>query len=300
MRYVDRSKVAEPPSLIEANKPTNSEMARAVDHYSSSVDSSFDFTWYKKNDVVTALESLFHKKCAYCESPYTAVMPVDVEHYRPKGRLEGEPKHLGYWWLALKWDNLLPSCIDCNRRRYHRTANPTGTMEWLERTNIGKLDAFPISGPRAFMHTDSTANEKALLLDPTSDNPDNHLFWPVDRELSVVSALEPEDDGPGMTTIWTVALNRQGLVETRTSHLNILKRISRKAFKFFDRAITLDGAHRKDAIDDGLEELEELKKWCSPDQPYSALANAFYRQTRQLLIKRYEALIENKEITVAA
>ncbi|MEF9674035.1 hypothetical protein QNM99_25505 [Pseudomonas sp. PCH446] len=42
---------------------------------------------------------------------------MDVEHYRPKGAVSEDASHPGYWWVAMDWDNLLPSCIDCNRKR---------------------------------------------------------------------------------------------------------------------------------------------------------------------------------------
>ena len=41
---------------------------------------------YKGKDVVEALEKLFHSKCAYCESKYTHLMPVDIEHFRPNSK----------------------------------------------------------------------------------------------------------------------------------------------------------------------------------------------------------------------
>src|SRR4051812_22350680 len=75
------------------------------------------------------LDKLFGGKCAYCEVIIEASHPTEVEHYRPKGAVKDEEEevvtiqtpngaedHPGYWWLAYEWNNLLPSCIDCNRR----------------------------------------------------------------------------------------------------------------------------------------------------------------------------------------
>ena len=43
------------------------------------------------------LDLLFHGKCAYCETFYSASAPVDVEHYRPKGAVSEDPSHPGYY-----------------------------------------------------------------------------------------------------------------------------------------------------------------------------------------------------------
>src|SRR5262245_40081226 len=81
------------------------------------------------------LLKLFNGKCAYCETDIESNQPGDVEHFRPKGRVVdeefepirinhpkwGEMDHPGYFWLAYEWDNLFPSCIDCNRYRKHGT-----------------------------------------------------------------------------------------------------------------------------------------------------------------------------------
>jgi len=120
---------------------------------------------------------LFHYKCAYCESFISSTQPGDVEHYRPKGRIkdsegkvvrircgDADIEHPGYWWLCYEWTNLLPSCIDCNRRRRHGDEDAVA----------GKADWFPIAGTRATNPNDSLENEQALLLDPTDDAFDPH------------------------------------------------------------------------------------------------------------------------------
>ena len=59
-------------------------------------------------------------KCCYCEhkEPLTN---RDVEHFRPKTRVDRSPhpsgKGTGYWWLAWSWNNLMFSCDGCNRFR---------------------------------------------------------------------------------------------------------------------------------------------------------------------------------------
>jgi hypothetical protein len=138
------------------------------------------------------LLSLFHDKCAYCESLITNTHPGDVEHYRPKGRLKDidgrivkitvngkEFDHPGYWWLCYDWTNLLPSCIDCNRRRNHGE----------ELTAAGKADIFPIGGKRAGSPNDPLPAEDALLLNPSEDgfDPDAHFEFKPDGKIATKS-----------------------------------------------------------------------------------------------------------------
>ncbi len=58
-------------------------------------------------DVVKQdLATMQHLKCCYCEKREEQAKYRDVDHHRPKAP---------YWWLAWTWENLLFSCIDCNR-----------------------------------------------------------------------------------------------------------------------------------------------------------------------------------------
>jgi uncharacterized protein (TIGR02646 family) len=87
---------------------------------------------YNHPDVREALISMFHGKCAYCESK---IERGRIEHFKPKSEYE-------YIDLTFDWDNLLYSCEVCN---------DTGH----------KGDKFPI---------DNQGNY--LLIDPTDENCD--------------------------------------------------------------------------------------------------------------------------------
>eukprot|EP01034_Spumella_vulgaris_P009128 gene9128-11597_t len=122
MRAAPRGPQAAPACLDQPDKKGLNERDRARAHQQSTdpKKGSFEFAAYKHEEVKRRLDALFHGKCAYCETFYSASAPVDVEHYRPKGAVSENPNHPGYWWLAMSWDNLLPSCIDCNRKRNQR------------------------------------------------------------------------------------------------------------------------------------------------------------------------------------
>lgn len=138
MRRVHRTSVAAPASLQPGGAGA-SELIRARTHIARPIPAgatkkSFEYAAYKKDDVRTALDQLFHGKCAYCETSYAASAPVDIEHYRPKGGVSEAPVHGGYWWIAMQWENLLPSCIDCNRKRGQTIVEASTSLSVLAAT----------------------------------------------------------------------------------------------------------------------------------------------------------------------
>ena len=154
MRHIDRGGEAGPAALDARDRANLTELERARAHQGKAAKKrngkkeSFEFAAYKADEVKRRLEELFHGKCAYCETYYSASAPVDVEHYRPKGAVSEDDKHPGYWWLAMAWDNLLPSCIDCNRKRKQIVVKPSTSVAEL-RTLGTTPDGRPIgSGKR--------------------------------------------------------------------------------------------------------------------------------------------------------
>jgi hypothetical protein len=184
---------------------------QARTHIAANTSKAFPFAAYKDGKVKTQLEALFHGKCAYCESFYAKTQPVDVEHYRPKGRVaeaEAGGGHPGYWWLAMDWENLLPSCIDCNRKRGQTLPQVAmGTVLELHdgarfshsvEINTGKQDSFPLAAGSTYAtaETGDLALEKRLLLDPTRDRPDDHLVFHIDRQ-NLIGLVYPKPVDPG-------------------------------------------------------------------------------------------------------
>lgn len=256
MIRVDRARVNVPATFDTPNPRTGkTEYERIVAHRAGpDRDETFDFAVYKTTAVKIALDDLFHGKCAYCESPYATTQPVDVEHYRPKGEVEGVAGHSGYWWLAMIWTNLLPSCIDCNRRREQltpdaeapslvRLTHDADRNRW-RKLSTGKASAFPLApgSVRALDETHDCDLEDRLLLDPTRDEPGDHIGYYVDR-ANLVSLVYPRAvdaeasptlprlgnadqaaDGAaalgtsavGAVSIQVYGLNRLGLVQART------------------------------------------------------------------------------------
>lgn len=210
-----------------------------------------DFKAYKLASVKAELEKLFDGKCAYCESFYSSTAPVDIEHYRPKGEVQ-EVEHDGYWWLAAEWSNLLPSCIDCNRKRKQRTPKPGASLlamvedgSGTQITSTGKKDSFPIAdeAKRATGEASDLSGEAPLLLDPCRDDPGAHIDFNYDPAIGAAIVFPSSTDGTrilgpagervtaadaaanaaanmvevrGAVSIHVYGLNRLGLVQART------------------------------------------------------------------------------------
>ena len=165
MIRVDPSSESAPEALTRRDRKGRTEQERAIEFYrdESNHGRSFPFRAYRDPAVKEALERLFRGKCAYCESRYAGIQPMDVEHWRPKGEVhtdEGEVKH-GYYWLAASWDNLFPSCVDCNRVRKH----------WIEPECVellrGKGNRFPLApGLDHAAAPGEEGDEVPLLLNP--------------------------------------------------------------------------------------------------------------------------------------
>src|SRR5207245_1184653 len=111
-----------------------------------------------------------------------------VEHWRPKGGVindNGDEIEPGYYWLAAEWNNLLPSCADCNRERRQITL-PTGEV-----VLSGKAEHFPLDDEsRRATSLAELRDEAPLLLDPSTDEPKEHIeFFERDNQKALLRAL---------------------------------------------------------------------------------------------------------------
>ncbi|QFS84377.1 hypothetical protein FIU97_16600 [Roseivivax sp. THAF40] len=310
MRQVNRRDIPAPKALTEDGRPGRNELERVRAHRADPAtrDKSFSFKAYKHDEVKAALEHLFHGKCAYCETFYSAQAPVDVEHYRPKGAVADDPEHPGYWWIAMDWDNLLPSCIDCNRRRKQQAPDPSASLAELVAgamtdAKSGKKDVFPVGGTRAARDTDALEREEAFLLDPCRDDPMEHIafhldpgdLWPLalpKRAPGAAPAVAALGDGAaiadhaaaldlsqrGAVSIQVYGLNRLGLVQDRARVLKHLEFLRGLIFEIDAMAADLeshaDPAVRRvgrtlSALSDRI--VEELREMSDPAAPYSAM-----------------------------
>ncbi|ATD03648.1 hypothetical protein PTE01_24900 [Pseudoalteromonas tetraodonis GFC] len=275
MIYRDRTSIAVPGSCDGQNSAASEELQKATAFYNNYVpgEKAYSFKVYKNADISRALHSLFKKKCAYCESYYLDVHPTDIEHFRPKARIqkEGEQGTIspGYWWLAADWSNLLPSCIDCNRKRGHLIRN--------NQINLGKSDHFPIYPTSNTLRVQgSEVNEIPLLINPCEENPSDYLtFYPVcERPIakpvnqSGVSRLKAK------ASIKYFGLNRPELVESRAKTYKGLQRCFFRIERYFKR-------QEEEGIDFTNEIEEELliikEDYLDDSQPYSVACKEMFK-----------------------
>lgn len=319
MIEVKRGKGAPPLGLSKPNAKGLTEIECVRDYMTKAPGGiplkAFSFSVYKSSDVKERLAKLFHRKCAYCESAYDYQSPVDVEHYRPKGSVEGNSAHPGYWWLASEWTNLLPSCIDCNRRRKQKTPKVSASLSVLyKQFKSGKKDSFPVAGTHAMPEASHFATEQPLLIDPTRDDPEKHLVYCVGTNSSLDGLVYPAslggaalpaipliDDDAGLVAqhAATYGMSERGAVSIQCYGLNRLGLVQQRAkvvqqLRFFE-SILIDATSVREEIDNlnarlNLAELNrasakldslasriitQMRSYADPASPYSAIAKAY-------------------------
>lgn len=120
----------------------------------ATVPVSFPRYWANA-DVKGLLHAMQGRICAYCGMGTNG---LDVEHFRPKGTVNDDEAHGGYWWLAYECSNYFLGCTVCNRTR--------------------KKTSFPLL-PGAIRCTyyarETITAERRVLLDPTEDHVEEWL-----------------------------------------------------------------------------------------------------------------------------
>lgn len=288
----------------EIRADERAEAFRATGKYGK----AYEFSAYKHDSIRSALHQLFHGKCAYCESDYHSQAPVDIEHYRPKAEVTEDKAHPGYWWLAANWDNLLPSCIDCNRKREQvideaRVGGAAAVMTPAQDMPVanqvlrtsGKANSFPVDGlTRVKEPAENLAGERPLLLDPCRDDPDLFLRFTVDAPVPyglVVPRGAIAADGTmdivakrATSSIGIYGLNRLGLLQARTrviQHLTFLRLMIVELDRVAKDLATLDDPRARKAVK-AIDRLIEqtivyIRAMAAPEQPYSAMVRQWIK-----------------------
>jgi len=287
VRRFDRG--AAPSSLVGELSAGGRELARAKALYDvkANAKATFDFRAYKGDDVRDALLLRGAGKCVYCEASYAEVEPVDIEHYRPKsGYLHaGKLVKPGYWWLAAQWENLLPSCIDCNRAREHELTGAGGP-----RSVAGKASQFPVvRGTKRAKKPGEEATESPLLLDPAVDDPTEHLEFSDDGNVAP-RRVAGVDSPRGAATITIVALRRKWLADARRAvAVKVGVAITHVEDTLRDLDWTTDAAGLAPAVRTSrltelrgrlARDLAEVETYCGAAQRHSAVAETIARGFR--------------------
>ncbi|HWT01539.1 MAG TPA: hypothetical protein VN256_14925 [Pyrinomonadaceae bacterium] len=280
MIRVNRARVPVPPDLADDEQSAGAkERKKTGEFYSDPKNrgaSYGKYSAYKKESVIKALNELFRGKCAYCESLYAATQPVDVEHFRPKGAvvIDGELKPPGYYWLAATWENLLPSCIDCNRER---------KQDYVDKTKgkSGKANHFPLKGKEKHRAADPksvTREDRArLLLDPCRDDCDSHLQFTDEGVAEPARSKGGRRSPMGTASILVYGLNRFHLAALRAERaretMAVITRLKR-----LEARIDMDPADRFGFREELREEMAMLKGYGQADRKYAGMVRQLVRR----------------------
>ncbi|MDX0531514.1 hypothetical protein GOC94_30935 [Sinorhizobium medicae] len=281
-----RNLVACPAVLEDVGSLAAAERLRANTHYTKTPapTENMKFKVYAHDEVREKLTFLFGHKCAYCEGDFGPLMPVDVEHFRPKGGViepAGALRFPGYWWRASTWENLLPSCIDCNRSRWHKV----GTRKFKR----GKENLFPLlGGASPAVDEAGIAGEQPALINPAEDQPKDHLQHvyvklPDGRKESVVQPVldtAGAEDPKGRASIDTYGLNRDRLAVSRRKMIERMIAAIDDAEAFFQWAdAEADPARAALMRGRGRLAIKRLaRNFLHWKNPYSAACRAYYSE----------------------
>ena len=244
----------------------NDERAQAIDVFGDDPDATFTFKAYKNRSVRRALNDAFHFKCAYCESSFAATQPVAVEHYRPKSAVvgaDGKLKRPGYYWLAGTWENLLPSCTDCNSAREQEIVGE-------EARTLGKANKFPLANETARAKTpEAEKQERRLLLHPYLDHPERHLVFDEGGGVKPARSASGRESKKGVHSIEVYGLRRVGLSEERVR----VARLVLASVKRIGDLRVLFGRTGDPLAEQMLrDEIQQLKTVLADTSEYSAMA----------------------------
>jgi len=157
VRYIDIEAVIEsiPKGVRDALKVIDDSMPGKSDAEKADAWAGGNLHW---TPVKVHLENASNRKCWYTESKNPGCLN-DVEHFRPKARVEDKQGALEYWYWFLAFDptNYRLSCQFPNRLNANAVLGATG----------GKGNKFPLlpASARAIDKA-GVAGEKPVLLDP--------------------------------------------------------------------------------------------------------------------------------------
>ncbi|WP_084799190.1 AAA family ATPase [Serratia surfactantfaciens] len=198
MRKIVRSRV--PPEALRASR-IREQRRKLADYYKQLPAERmlsrppFDPELLYNSEVHLRLTREFQGRCAWCEQ---LIDTHEIGHYRPRGGAQfGIDRQVApdyYGWFAYQWQNLLLVCKECNR---------------------AKSNWFPLHGHPAQIQctwSEAQRTEKTLLLNPSADNPCEHLSIRHDGLLLPLTEK-------GHTTIEILQLNRAPLRYERENEM---------------------------------------------------------------------------------
>lgn len=220
----------------------------------------------------------------------------------------------------MEWTNLLPSCLDCNRRRKQLAPQGSNLNLLYKGTQSGKKDSFPVEGVRAGGEGAALALERPLLLDPTRDDPSLHLTYWLGDDAAGGLVLPKRTDGMagaaevaaignaadvaahaasaslsvrGAVSIQIYGLNRVRLVQDRARLIQKLRFLETLVVNLGDIAHRLEaaGLQGEPAVSEAIRNLvllqgnilAEMRSLAAPEMPHSMLVAAYLKDFKNRL-----------------
>lgn len=121
-------------------------------------------------------------KCFYCESQGEQMLPLEVDHYRPKdglAKIDLDPgqQHEGYYWLANEWSNLILSCRACNKNGAKGIRFPIFNNSNRVPHDQPVNNKFKLNRKICKLNSKGLLDESPILLNPEFDTPEIHLTF---------------------------------------------------------------------------------------------------------------------------
>ncbi|MBE8233420.1 MAG: hypothetical protein HAW67_06750 [Endozoicomonadaceae bacterium] len=212
-------------------------------------------------DFYKLLPQALQDKCWYCEAKEIR-SDTPVDHFRPKGAIEEDKNHEGYWWLAFDWENYRVACTYCNSKRT------------FEDSQGGKGCQFPITNSdcRACCPSDNHEQEIPAFLDPF-DPDDWKLLW-FDHDGIPIATPETteEEQQKVQNSIKIFHLDQRKICQKRNRiRLNIEKEI-----------INLKQAEKNSDKQTIQASKSTLRRMVKDTEEFSRAAIVYLRQHRNL------------------
>jgi hypothetical protein len=258
MRYIDINQAIALISdeIMAALGNKHQETVNGDDQVKQRVIGNGNTTW---RDVKGSLEDASNRKCWYTESKNPGCL-YDVDHFRPKGRIEDSNGVVQYWYWFLAFDpeNYRLSCHFSNRLNVNPESGLTG----------GKGDRFPLLGEQVHATTKAgLPSENPVLLDPcNADDCDLMEFQPDGRP--VISSIH-RDNSVAYHRVeqskLLLNLDFPTFNEDREILYNKIKNLVERGDSY---------GSENPALQDVRQDLRELM---SADEPYSKAAECYIR-----------------------
>lgn len=247
------------------------------------------YSIYSDKSVRKKLLEMFHGKCSYCESKITAIYSGDIEHFRPKGKIQGAtPSKPGYFWLASEWENLLFACPFCNQTNTHEIVVNGGIEEKI----LGKLDQFPLDNELyrlnynhgliyfadnlRYLQDFNEEEKQRLLLNPCKDeNIERYFKYDENGAIIIGDGLNIFESKRAESSIKVYALHRLPLSIAREEKIIEIKaQIKRVENAIVNYNKYIDSSDEERIWFEGImrEEMIILKEFKNSNQEYAGLA----------------------------